>query len=97
MTLHVLEDGSRTDNRIATVLAIVPPRTPGPPQHLHIMHDETFLVTQGTIRFTTGDKDMDAKTGDYVTVPTKVPHTFANPFDEEARFVNTFTPAYVSQ
>lgn len=37
---------------------------------------------------------MDAKTGDYVVVPTKSPHTFSNPFDEEARFLNTFTPAF---
>lgn len=62
------------------------------------MHDETFLVTQGTVRFlTTGHndaKDIDAKTGDYVTVPVRAPHTFSNPFDEEARFFNTFSPAF---
>lgn len=39
-------------------------------------------------------KDIDAKTGDYVTVPVRAPHTFGNPFDEEARFFNTFTPAF---
>ena len=66
------------------------------------MHDETFLVTQGTLRFsTTGllldesqPKYVDARVGDYVTVPTRAPHTFANPFDEEAKFFNTFTPAF---
>ena len=63
------------------------------------MHDETFLVTKGTVRFfTTGLKEaqepIDAKAGDYVTVPTRAPHTFGNPFDEEARFFNTFTPAH---
>ena len=29
----------------------------------------------------------------YVTVPVRAPHTFSNPFDEEAKFFNTFTPA----
>ena len=63
------------------------------------MHDETFLITKGTVRFhTTGlekpQPDVDAKLGDYVTVPVRAPHTFSNPFDEEARFFNTFTPAY---
>jgi len=29
-----------------------------------------------------------------VTVPTRSPHSFSNPFDEEARFFNTFTPAH---
>ena len=70
----------------------------GPPPHWHEMHDETFLVTQGKLRFsTTGHKeakDIDALAGDYVTVPIRAPHTFANPFDEEARFFNTFTPAF---
>jgi len=62
------------------------------------MHDETFLVTKGTVKFhTAGHKEVkvtEAKTGDYVTVPIRAPHTFSNPFDEEARFFNTFTPAF---
>lgn len=76
------------------------------------MHDETFLTTQGTVRFHLSDaKTVDAKLGDLVTVPTRCklqkfnqlrpyssmsclgPHTFSNPFDEEAKFINTYTPA----
>jgi hypothetical protein len=37
---------------------------------------------------------VDAKQGDYVTVPTRSPHTFSNPYDEEAKFFNTYTPAF---
>lgn len=59
------------------------------------MHDETFLVTQGTVRFHAPDNTIvDAKAGDYVTVPIRAPHTFSNPFEEEAKFFNTFTPAF---
>jgi len=87
------------DNRLGAVELIIPPNTSGPPAHWHEMHDETFLVTKGTVRFhTTGLKepqpDVDAKTGDYVTVPVRAPHTFSNPFDEEARFFSTVTPAF---
>lgn len=58
-------------------------------------HDETFLVTQGTLRFhALNGQTVDAKTGDYVTVPTRSPHTFSNPYDEEAKFFNTYTPAF---
>lgn len=39
-------------------------------------------------------KHIDAKAGDYVTVPTRSPHTFSNPFEEEAKFFNTYTPAH---
>jgi hypothetical protein len=27
-------------------------------------------------------------------VPVRAPHTFANPFNEEAKFINTYTPAF---
>jgi quercetin dioxygenase-like cupin family protein len=62
------------------------------------MHDETFLVTKGTVRFHVPEapglepKVIDAKEGDYVVVPIRAPHTFSNETDEEARFFNTFTP-----
>lgn len=66
------------------------------------MHDETFLVTKGTIRFHIPDpsnpsqdlKTIDANAGDYVTVPIKAPHTFSNPTDGESVFFNTFTPSF---
>jgi len=98
--LRVMEDGTRTDNRISAIELIIPPKTPGPPPHWHEMHDETFLVTKGTVRFHVPEapglepKIIDAKAGDYVVVPTRAPHTFSNETDEEARFFNTFTPAF---
>ena len=91
----------KTDNRLGSAEFTLPPHTDGPPPHWHEMHDETFLVTQGQFRFTTSGlvndpqpHGVDAKAGDYVTVPTRAPHTFSNPFDEEAKFFNTFTPAF---
>jgi len=91
---RVLEDGSLTDDRIGAVEITVPPKTAQTPQHLHRMHDETFLVTCGSLRFTVGDTDHDLHTGDYVVVPTGASHTFSNPFNETAVFFNSFTPAY---
>ncbi|KAF2469877.1 RmlC-like cupin [Lindgomyces ingoldianus] len=105
ITCRVMEDGSRTGktipvlslryNRIGSAEFTVPAGTVGPPAHWHEMHDETFLVTQGTIRFHAPDGQIvDAKVGDYVTVPIRAPHTFSNPFDVEAKFFNTYTPAF---
>jgi len=66
---------------------LCPPCTP--------QHDETFLVTQGTLRFHGLDGNtIDAKLGDYITVPPRAPHTFSNPYDEPAKFFNTYTPAF---
>ncbi|KAI0455983.1 RmlC-like cupin domain-containing protein [Xylaria acuta] len=92
---RIMEDGSRTDNRIGAAEFTVPASTSGPPPHWHEMHDETFLVTKGVIRFHAPDgKHVDAKEGDYVVVPTRAPHTFSNPTKEESVFFNTFTPAH---
>ena len=67
----------------------------GPPAHWHEMHDETFLITAGTIRFHAVEgKTVDAQVGEYVVVPPRAPHTFSNPGDVEARFFNTFTPSF---
>jgi hypothetical protein len=50
ITCRVMEDGSRTDNRIGSAEFTLPPNTAGPPAHWHEMHDETFLVTEGVVR-----------------------------------------------
>lgn len=96
LTVYILEDGHNTDNRLGAVSLVIPAHTTGPPQHWHRMHDETFLITRGTVRFTTGEQHYDAKAGDYIVVPVgrAASHTFSNPFDEEAEFFNSFTPAW---
>jgi mannose-6-phosphate isomerase-like protein (cupin superfamily) len=92
--LRILEDGSRTDNRIGAVEIMLPPGVAGPPRHLHRMHDETFLVTSGVVRFTMGETERDAHVGDFVVVPIGAMHRFSNPSNEPAVFFNTFTPAF---
>ncbi len=37
---------------------------------------------------------IDATAGDHAVVPPRAPHTFSNPTDKEARFYDTFTPAF---
>ncbi|KAJ9608397.1 hypothetical protein H2200_007385 [Cladophialophora chaetospira] len=79
ITIRIMEDGSNTVSQLIAALA----------------HDETFLVTQGTLRFhALSGATIDAALGDYVTVPPRAPHTFSNPYDEPAKFFNTYTPAF---
>ncbi|GAM87279.1 hypothetical protein ANO11243_053010 [Dothideomycetidae sp. 11243] len=95
LRLDVLEDGSRTDRRLSAVHITVPPKTPGPVQHWHQMHDETFLVLHGVATFTSRETSFTAKQGDYVVVPTCAPHTFSNESEtEELVMYNTFSPAF---
>jgi quercetin dioxygenase-like cupin family protein len=92
ISIRILEDGSHTAHRLGIVEVTLPPSTPGPPQHVHGSHDETFYVLSGTITFTCGVETITAQPGTLVTVPPGTPHTFANPGAEPAAMVCTVTP-----
>jgi mannose-6-phosphate isomerase-like protein (cupin superfamily) len=90
--MRILEDGSTTAHRLGVGEITIAPHTEGPLQHRHAQHDEGFYVVSGTARFTVGEKSYDASAGTLVMVPPGAPHTFANPGDEPAVILNTFTP-----
>ncbi len=90
--LRVLEDGSHTGHRLGLLEATLPPAAASPPQHVHHEHDEVFIVTAGRVRFTSGNRHVDADAGTVVVVPIGVPHTFSNPSNQAANFVATLTP-----
>jgi cupin domain len=90
----MVEDGSGTAHRLAVALLTVPPHTDGPPPHWHEKHDETFYVITGTARFSVAGIQREAPAGTFVSVPVGAEHTFANPGDEVAIILNTFTPDF---
>ena len=89
---RILEDGSSTGHRLGFAESVLAPHTPGPPQHRHAQHDEGFYIVSGTVRFTVGQKTYDAVAGTFVMIPPGAPHTFANPGDQPAVMLSTFTP-----
>jgi len=90
--MRILEDGSTTSHRLGIGEITIAPHTEGPPQHRHAQHDEGFYVVSGTARFTVGTNSDDVPAGTLVMIPPGAPHTFANPDDEPAVLLNTFTP-----
>jgi quercetin dioxygenase-like cupin family protein len=90
--MRILEDGHCTGHRLGVGEITLAPHTEGPPQHRHAQHDEGFYVVSGTVTFTVADKTYEAATGTLVMIPPGAPHTFANPGDEPAVLLNTFTP-----
>ncbi|KAH7036823.1 hypothetical protein B0J12DRAFT_765289 [Macrophomina phaseolina] len=91
-TLRILEDGSRTDNRLGSLEIILPPYTTGPPIHWHEMHDETCFLTENLLQFNTPFGKVDTRENEYVAVPIRTPHTFSNPTDVESRRILTCMP-----
>ena len=90
--MRILEDGRTTGHRLGMGEITLAPHTEGPPQHRHARHDEGFYVVSGTARFTVAETTYEAPAGTLVMIPPGAPHTFANPGDEPAVLLNTFTP-----
>jgi mannose-6-phosphate isomerase-like protein (cupin superfamily) len=91
-SVRIIENGSTTSHRLGMAEIVLAPHAGGPPQHRHAQHDEGFYVVCGTVRFTSGEQSFDAPARTLVMVPPGAPHTFANPGDEPAVMLNTFTP-----
>lgn len=88
----VQEDGTRTRGTLGVAEFTVPPHAPTPPPHIHHAHEEGFYVLEGELEFLVGTQTMRAGAGTFVMVPVGALHTFSNPTDRPARFLNTFTP-----
>jgi mannose-6-phosphate isomerase-like protein (cupin superfamily) len=90
--MFVQEDGTHTRGTLGVAEFIVPPHAPTPPPHIHHAHEEGFYVLEGELEFLVGTRTMRARAGTFVMVPVDALHTFSNPTDRPARFLNTFTP-----
>lgn len=90
--MYVQEDGSHTRGTLGIAEFEVPPHAVTPPPHIHHAHEEGFYVLEGELEFLVGTQAVRASAGTLVMVPIGALHTFSNPTDQPARFLNTFTP-----
>ncbi len=88
----VQEDGTHTRGTLGVAEFEVPPHAPTPPPHIHHAHEEVFYVLEGELEFLAGTERVRAGQGTFVMVPIGAVHTFSNPTEKTARFLNTFTP-----
>jgi quercetin dioxygenase-like cupin family protein len=64
-----------------------------PPVHVHDQLDHAIYVLEGTVVFTVEGRQLAAPAGSFALIPHGVAHTFANPSDAVARFVEVDAPA----
>ncbi len=88
----VQEDGTQTRGTLGVAEFEVPAHAPTPPPHIHHAHEEGFYILEGELEFLAGTQTVRASQGTFVMVPIGAVHTFSNPTDKPARFLNTFTP-----
>ncbi len=85
--------GADTAGAYSVIEYLAPPASPGPPPHLHHHTDEAFYVLDGEVTFQMNGSTTQAGAGSFVFVPRGVPHTFSNPGDRPARFLEIMSPA----
>ena len=90
--MYVQEDGTHTRGTLGVAEFEVALHAPTPPPHIHHAHEEVFYVLEGELEFLAGAQTVRASAGTFVMVPIGALHTFSNPTDKPARFLNTFTP-----
>jgi quercetin dioxygenase-like cupin family protein len=75
----------------------LPPRTAGPPLHVHTHEDEGFLVTDGVLTTRCGDDTIELRAGEMIWLPRGAPHAFANLSDKPTTIVGIVTPGQLSE
>jgi len=68
-------------------------RHPGPAEHIHDSHDETFVVLEGALRFRLDERYETVKAGDLIFAPRGHAHGFSNPSDMPATYMAMITPS----
>jgi quercetin dioxygenase-like cupin family protein len=91
--ITVKANGKSTSDAYSMFELAVPPRTDGPPAHIHTLEDESFVCLAGKLDVRLGDQDFTLGPGDYLYMPRDIVHTFRNTYDEESRVISVVSPA----
>jgi quercetin dioxygenase-like cupin family protein len=84
--------GAQTGGAFALLEAVVPPGG-GPPPHIHYAEDETFIILEGEITFTTDAGTIPAPAGTIVHIPKGTIHSFATVGTTPVRMLFLYAPA----
>ncbi len=80
------------DSGYALIEATHPVGEPRIRDHLHLRHEETFVVLEGQYEVRLGPDVVLVSAGDYVFVPRGTPHTYRNAGPVPARVLNIISP-----
>ncbi|HEX2285326.1 MAG TPA: cupin domain-containing protein [Mycobacterium sp.] len=89
----LLADADTTDGAFNANRTIIAPGSAGPPPHFHTSSAEIFFVLGGSLRALAGDRVITLDEGDFLMVPSNMPHAFATPDGVGADLLILFTPA----
>jgi mannose-6-phosphate isomerase-like protein (cupin superfamily) len=82
-----------TEGRFSVIEGQLDAHFPGPPVRVHDQLDHAIYVLEGRVVFTVEQRQLTAPAGSFALLPHGIAHTFANPSDAMARFVEVDAPA----
>jgi quercetin dioxygenase-like cupin family protein len=82
-----------TEGRFSVMESRIDAHGPHPPVHVHDQLDHAIYVLEGTVVLTVEQPQLTAPAGSFALIPHGTAHTFANPSDTVARFVEVDAPA----
>jgi len=91
--ITIRHSSAETKGAFFEIEAVIPPRTSGPPAHLHLREEESFAVVEGRLWVRCGKERIELGPGESATVPPNTAHTFANRTDQPVTVVTRSTPA----
>lgn len=92
MTAVFKADENETGNRYSISEWWLEPHSGGPGPHQHEDNDEVFYGIEGTTSMLVGDEWIEITKGDFVRIPAKTIHDFANRTGEPSGLLNFFIP-----
>jgi mannose-6-phosphate isomerase-like protein (cupin superfamily) len=94
--MTVKATGTETNGRLTVVEFVNPPGFAAP-LHRHLEEDELFYVLTGTAEFRCDGEAFIAGPGDFVLLPSRLPHTFIVGADEPLRTLQITAPSGFEQ
>ncbi|HEY3429523.1 MAG TPA: cupin domain-containing protein [Cyclobacteriaceae bacterium] len=92
MTAIFKADEEETQEKYSVSEWWLEPNSSGPGAHLHDDNDEVFYVIEGSPSILVGDTWIDSHKGDFLRIPAKTMHDFANRTDTKCGLLNFFIP-----
>lgn len=92
---RMLATGEQTDGAFLVGEARMEPGGLTPAKHVHAHEDENLYVVEGVLTIEIGDERFEARSGDFVTLPRGVPHSFGNLSDELVRGIAVIAPTKI--
>ena len=93
----IIRTSTRETDGVYTMLEVVADPRNGVPMHIHANEEEHFVILEGCVHITNGDRNLELSAGDAVTVKRGTPHAWCNLSDRIVRMLIVFSPGHLER